>query len=78
MTTSPAPAPEGVPAHVVHPGELVSTGRGGAGNIRDRSRSASRDASRVREHARHGPSALGKFVDRVTGHGHDHDNDVQE
>ena len=39
VTSAPTPPTESVPAHVVHPGEMVSTGRGGAGNIRDRSRS---------------------------------------
>lgn len=39
VTSSPAPLPEGAPAHVVRPGEFMSTGRGGAGNIRDRSKS---------------------------------------
>lgn len=42
VTSSPAPLPEGAPAHVARPGEFVSTGRGGAGNIRDRSKSRAR------------------------------------
>lgn len=39
VTSSPAPPPEGAPAHVARSGEFVSTGRGGAGNIRDCSKS---------------------------------------
>ncbi|CAK5274061.1 unnamed protein product [Mycena citricolor] len=42
LTASPSPAPDTI---VHHPGVYESSGRGGAGNIRDRSSSASRERS---------------------------------
>ncbi|KAI5117022.1 hypothetical protein M0805_000006 [Coniferiporia weirii] len=76
VTALPSPPPE---AHTTGNGNggadggVFSMGRGGAGNIRDRSasRGPGLSGSRERERLGHGPSALGKIFDRVKGHGNE-------
>lgn len=60
--------------------QFYSTGRGGAGNIaRSSSRGprsgSGRSASRDRDGKHQEQSAIGKFIDHITGHGHTHENE---
>ena len=58
--------------------QFFSTGRGGAGNIgRSSSRGPGRSSSRGPEN-KHGQSAIGRFVDHITGHAHEHNGPPYE